>query len=92
MRILLSYSIGACVQRKSSTVMPIWKQWTNKYRTPRRTGSLQRKFTSVCEDRHLLCMAKKDRTTSSKQLAARWSTATGVSFVNSSKSAASWIG
>ncbi|GFU59165.1 hypothetical protein TNCV_3548751 [Trichonephila clavipes] len=68
------------------------KQWTNKHRTPQNTGSGQRKLMSVREDRHLLCLAKKDRTTSSKQLAARWSTATGVSFVNSSTSAAPWIG
>ncbi|GFU16635.1 transposable element Tcb2 transposase [Trichonephila clavipes] len=69
--------------------MRVWKQWTNKHRTPRKTGSGQRKLTSVCEDRHLLCMANKDRTTSSKQLAARWSIATGV---NSSTSAAPRIG
>ena len=35
-------------------------------------------MTLAREDRHLLCMAENDRIASSRQLAARWSTATGV--------------
>ncbi|GFU91862.1 transposable element Tcb2 transposase [Trichonephila clavipes] len=34
--------------------------------------------TSVRDDRHLFRMAMNDRTVTSRQLAARWSTATGV--------------
>ncbi|GFW62794.1 uncharacterized protein TNCV_2625571 [Trichonephila clavipes] len=41
----------------------------------RKTGSGRRKVTSA---RHLLRMVVNDRTASSKQLAARWSTATGA--------------
>ncbi|GFX79006.1 retrotransposable element Tf2 protein type 1 [Trichonephila clavipes] len=70
--------ICARVQRNSSTVMRVWKQWTDEHRTNRKTGSGQRKVTSACNDRHLLHMAVNDRTTSSRQLAARWSTATGI--------------
>ena len=33
---------------------------------------------SVRDDQHLLCIAVNDRTASSRQLAIRWSTATGV--------------
>ena len=35
-------------------------------------------MTSTSDDRHLLRMAVNDHTASSRQLAARWSTATGV--------------
>ncbi|GFU51897.1 uncharacterized protein TNCV_3734061 [Trichonephila clavipes] len=43
------------------------------------------------DDRHLLRMAVNERTASSRQLAARWSTATGVLMLASSTSAAPWI-
>ncbi|GFU38295.1 transposable element Tc1 transposase [Trichonephila clavipes] len=43
-----------------------------------KTGSGRRKVTSARDDRHLSRMAVNDRTASSWQLAARWSTATGV--------------
>ncbi|GFU84300.1 transposable element Tcb2 transposase [Trichonephila clavipes] len=52
----------------------VWKQWTDEHRT----GSGQPKMTSARDNRHMLRMAVKDRTASSWQLAARWSTATGV--------------
>ncbi|GFT00743.1 transposable element Tc1 transposase [Trichonephila clavipes] len=72
----ISYrAIGARVQQNSSTVMPVWKQWTCEHR---RTGSGRRKVTSACYDPHLIRMAFNDRTAFSRQLAARWSTATGV--------------
>ncbi|GFV29075.1 transposable element Tcb2 transposase [Trichonephila clavipes] len=58
--------------------MRIWKQWIDEYRTTRKTGSGRRKVTSARDDRHLLCMTVNDRTASSRELAARWSTATGV--------------
>ncbi|GFT71799.1 transposable element Tcb2 transposase [Trichonephila clavipes] len=52
----------------------VWKQWTDEHRT----GSGQLTMTSARDNRHMLRMAVKDRTASSWQLAARWSTATGV--------------
>ncbi|GFX06071.1 transposable element Tc1 transposase [Trichonephila clavipes] len=61
-----------------STVTGVWKQWTDELRTTRKTGRGRRKVTSVRDDRHLLRMAVNDRTASSRQLKARWSTATGV--------------
>ncbi|GFU36393.1 transposable element Tcb2 transposase [Trichonephila clavipes] len=36
-------AIGARVQRNSSAVMRIWKQWTDEHRTTRKTGSGRRK-------------------------------------------------
>ncbi|GFT75164.1 transposable element Tc1 transposase [Trichonephila clavipes] len=71
-------TIGARVQRKSSTVRRVWKQWTKEHRTTRKTGSGRWKVTSACDYQHLLRMAVNDRTTSTRHLAARWSTATGV--------------
>ncbi|GFT79189.1 transposable element Tc1 transposase [Trichonephila clavipes] len=63
---------------KGSPVIRVWKQWTEEYRTTRKTGSGQRKVTSARGDRHLLRMAVNDRTASSRQLAECWSTVTGV--------------
>ncbi|GFX40465.1 uncharacterized protein TNCV_1412751 [Trichonephila clavipes] len=37
------HAIGARVQRKSSTVMRVWKQWTDEHRATRKTGSERRK-------------------------------------------------
>ncbi|GFX79544.1 uncharacterized protein TNCV_825331 [Trichonephila clavipes] len=42
--------------------MRVWKQWTNEHRTTRKTGSVRRKVTSACDNRHLLHMAVNDRT------------------------------
>ncbi|GFY36046.1 transposable element Tc1 transposase [Trichonephila clavipes] len=72
------HATGARVQRNSSTVMRVWKQWTDENRTTRKTGSERRKVTSAHDDRHLLCMPMNDRTASSRQLTARWSTAAAV--------------
>ncbi|GFW24021.1 hypothetical protein TNCV_4950651 [Trichonephila clavipes] len=58
--------------------MQVWKHWTDEHRTTRKTDSGQWKVTSARDDRHLLCMVVNDRTASSRQLAARWSTATGI--------------
>ncbi|GFT07004.1 transposable element Tcb2 transposase [Trichonephila clavipes] len=58
--------------------MRVWKQWTDEHRTTRKIGSGRRKVTSVYDDLHLLRMVVNERTASSRQLAARWSTATGV--------------
>ncbi|GFV59713.1 transposable element Tcb2 transposase [Trichonephila clavipes] len=58
--------------------MLVWKQWTNKYQTTRKTGSRRRKVTSGRDDRHLLHMTVNERTASFRQLAARWPTVTGV--------------
>ncbi|GFT77339.1 transposable element Tc1 transposase [Trichonephila clavipes] len=70
--------IGARVQRNSSTVIRIWKQWTDEHRTIRKAVNGQWKMTSVRDDRDLLRIELNDRTASSRQLTARWSTATGV--------------
>ncbi|GFU42750.1 transposable element Tc1 transposase [Trichonephila clavipes] len=73
-----SYHVtGARVQRNSSTGMRVWKQRTDEHRTTRKTGRGRWKVTSAHKDRHLLRMAVNDCTASSRQLAARWSTATG---------------
>ncbi|GFS96691.1 uncharacterized protein TNCV_4754041 [Trichonephila clavipes] len=77
-------AIRASEQRNSFTVIRAWKQWTEEHRTTRKTGSGRRKATSACDDRRLLRMAVNDRTASSRQLAARWSTATGVLMAASS--------
>ncbi|GFV35166.1 transposable element Tcb2 transposase [Trichonephila clavipes] len=69
---------GARVERNSSTVIRVWKQWTGENRTTRKTGSGQRKVTSAHDDQFLPRMAVNDHTASSRQLAAHWSTATGV--------------
>ncbi|GFW48578.1 transposable element Tcb2 transposase [Trichonephila clavipes] len=53
-----------------------WMQWTDEHRTTRKTGGEQRKVTSACGDQHLLPV--NEGTASSRQLAALWSTATGV--------------
>ncbi|GFV73744.1 transposable element Tc1 transposase [Trichonephila clavipes] len=71
-------TIGPRIQRISSTVMRVSKQWTDEHRTTRKTCSGRWKVTSARDDRHLLLMAVNDRTASSRQLVARWSTATGV--------------
>ncbi|GFT54908.1 transposable element Tc1 transposase [Trichonephila clavipes] len=71
-------AIGARVQRNSSILMRVWKQWTDESRTTRKTCSVRRKVMSARDEWHLLRMAVNDRTTSSRQMAARWSTATGV--------------
>ncbi|GFW47978.1 uncharacterized protein TNCV_2401651 [Trichonephila clavipes] len=57
--------------------MRVWKQSTDEHRTFRKTGSGRRKVTSARDDRQLLRMAVNDHTASTRQLAARWSTATG---------------
>ncbi|GFV90729.1 hypothetical protein TNCV_2224451 [Trichonephila clavipes] len=51
--------------------MQVSKQWTDEHQTTRKTGSGRWKVTSVRDDQHL-------RTTSSRQLAARWSTTKSV--------------
>ncbi|GFW17233.1 transposable element Tcb2 transposase [Trichonephila clavipes] len=65
-------------------MMRSWKQWTVEHRTTRKTSSGRRKMTSVCDDQHLFHMVVNDRTASSRQLVARWSTATGVLMSSSS--------
>ncbi|GFX90766.1 uncharacterized protein TNCV_3165971 [Trichonephila clavipes] len=54
-------AIGALMQRNSSTLMRVWKQWTNQNRTTRKTGSGRRNVTSACDNRHLLRMARNDQ-------------------------------
>ncbi|GFV24387.1 hypothetical protein TNCV_2721591 [Trichonephila clavipes] len=62
----------------NSTVMRVWKQWTDEHQKPRKTGSRRRNAESTLNDRHLLRMTVNNRTASSRQLAARLSTATSV--------------
>ncbi|GFW54431.1 transposable element Tc1 transposase [Trichonephila clavipes] len=64
--------------------MRVSKQWTDEGRTARKSGSGARNVTSAPDDRRLVRMAQTDRTASSRQLAAQWSTATGVSLCASS--------
>ncbi|GFW00634.1 transposable element Tc1 transposase [Trichonephila clavipes] len=71
-------AIRARVQRNSSPVIRVWKQWTDDHRTTRKTGSGRRKVTSARNNRDLLRMVVKDRIASSRQLTARWSPATDV--------------
>ncbi|GFV69630.1 transposable element Tc1 transposase [Trichonephila clavipes] len=52
--------------------------WNDEHQTTRKTGSGRWKVTSARDDGHLLRMALNDHTASSKQLAARWSTAISV--------------
>ncbi|GFV48849.1 transposable element Tc1 transposase [Trichonephila clavipes] len=84
-------SKGARVQRNSSTVMRVWKQWTEEHRTIRKTYSGRRKVTSSRDDRHLLRMAVNYGTAPCRQLKARWSTATGVQMSASTTTAVPWI-
>ncbi|GFX58055.1 transposable element Tc1 transposase [Trichonephila clavipes] len=81
----LSYrAVAARVQRNSSTLMRVSKQWTDEGRTARKSGSGPRNVTSAPDDRRLVRMAQTDCTASSRKLAAQWSTATGVSLCASS--------
>ncbi|GFV46307.1 transposable element Tcb2 transposase [Trichonephila clavipes] len=81
----LSYrAVAARVQRNSSTIMRVSKQWTEEGRTARKSGSGPRNVTSAPDDRRLVRMAQTDRAASSRKLAAQWSTATGVSLCASS--------
>ncbi|XP_042895726.1 uncharacterized protein [Parasteatoda tepidariorum] len=81
----LSYpAVADGVQRNSSTVMRVWRQWTNECQTTRKSGSGLRNVTSAGKDRHLVRMALTDHTASSRQLAVQWPTATGVSLCASS--------
>ncbi|GFY06687.1 transposable element Tc1 transposase [Trichonephila clavipes] len=78
------HAIGARLQPNSFTIMRVWKQWTDENRTTRKTDRGRQKVTSARADQHLLRMVVNDRKTSSRQLAARWSTATGVLMSTSS--------
>ncbi|GFV33639.1 transposable element Tcb2 transposase [Trichonephila clavipes] len=58
--------------------MRIWKQWIDEHRTTRKIGSGRQNVTSARDERHPHRMIANDRASSSRLLAARWSTATGV--------------
>ncbi|XP_071042100.1 uncharacterized protein [Parasteatoda tepidariorum] len=77
-------TVAARVQRNRSTVMRVWKQLTDECQTTRKSGSGPRNVTSARNDRHLVRMELTDRTAPSRQLAAQWSIATGVSLCASS--------
>ncbi|GFX46369.1 transposable element Tc1 transposase [Trichonephila clavipes] len=63
----LSYrAVAARVQRNSSTIMRVSKQWTGEGRTARKSGSGPRNVTSARDDRRLVRMAQTDRTASSR--------------------------
>ncbi|GFX64835.1 transposable element Tc1 transposase [Trichonephila clavipes] len=81
----LSYrAVATRVQRNSSTVVRVWKKWTDEGRTARKSGNGLQNVTSARNDRRLVRMAQTDHTASSRQLAARWAAATGVSLCASS--------
>ncbi|GFX51988.1 uncharacterized protein TNCV_3064051 [Trichonephila clavipes] len=46
------HAIGARVQRNRTTVMRVWKQWTDEHRATRKTGSERWKVTSARDNRH----------------------------------------
>ena len=71
-------SIVAHMKRNSSTVIIVWKQWTDKNLTTRKTSNRRRKVTLAHDERHLLHMAVNDRTASSRQLTAQLFNATGI--------------
>ncbi|GFW34780.1 transposable element Tc1 transposase [Trichonephila clavipes] len=55
----LSYrAVAARVQRNSSTIMRVSKQWTDEGRTARKSGSGPRNVTSAREDKRLVRMAQ----------------------------------
>ena len=64
--IFSSRAIAARVQRNSSTVMRVWKQWTDERRATQKNGSARRKVMSAREDQYLLRMAVNDHTASSR--------------------------
>ncbi|GFT49978.1 transposable element Tc1 transposase [Trichonephila clavipes] len=70
--------------------MRVWKQRTDELQTTRKTGSGRRMVTSARDDLHLLRMAVNDRAASSRQLAAGWSTATGVPMTNHRRLRQQW--
>ncbi|GFV56368.1 transposable element Tc1 transposase [Trichonephila clavipes] len=72
------------MQRKSSTVMQVWKQWAYEHRKTRKTGNGRRKMSSARDDQHLILMAVNNRTASSRQLVTRWSNVTVVLMLASS--------
>ncbi|GFU89637.1 transposable element Tc1 transposase [Trichonephila clavipes] len=74
----LSYgAVAARVQRNSSAIMRVSKQWTDEGRAARKSGSRPQNVTSAPDERRLVqIMAQTDRTASSRKLAAQWSTAT----------------
>ena len=58
--------------------MWVWKHWSDEHRATLKTGNGGRKVIWARDNSNLFRMAVNDRTTSSRQLAARWSTVTGV--------------
>ncbi|GFX05431.1 transposable element Tc1 transposase [Trichonephila clavipes] len=64
--------IGVREQRNISTVIRVWKEWTDELRTTQKTGSGRRKGKSERNDQHLRCMAVNDRTASSRAWQAVW--------------------
>ncbi|GFY04971.1 transposable element Tc1 transposase [Trichonephila clavipes] len=81
-------AVAARVQRNSSTIMRVSKQWTDEGRTARKSGSGPRNVTSAPDDRRLVGMAQNDRTASSRQLNSYRCFI--VCFINSETSAAAW--
>ena len=50
----LSYrAVASRLQRRRSTVMRVWKQWTDECRTTQKSGRGPRNVTSTRDDRHL---------------------------------------
>ena len=75
----ISYQeIAARMQCNSTTVMRIWKNWTEENQAREKPGSGALNSTTAREDRQLIHMAVTDRTELSRVLAQRWSTATVV--------------
>ncbi|MBJ4999813.1 IS630 family transposase [Salmonella enterica subsp. enterica serovar Hadar] len=65
----LSYrSIAARVGRDPMTVSRIWNRWVHDSHTERRAGSQRPPITNSREDRHVIRMALRDRTATSRTL------------------------
>ncbi|GFY30448.1 transposable element Tc1 transposase [Trichonephila clavipes] len=84
----LSYrAVAARVQRNSSTIMCVSKQWTDEGRTARKSVSGPLNVTSAPDDRRLVRMAQADRIGST---VVNSYMCLIVCFINSETSAAAW--
>ena len=73
-----NYTTAAHVQQNSSIAIRTWNRWVGENQPTRTSRSERQKMTSMRDDRHLVRMALIKSTTSSRKLAAHWSTDSGV--------------
>ena len=70
--------IAVRTQCNVTTVMRIWKKWTEENEARRKPGGGARNSKTARDDRYLIRMAVTDRTASSRVLLQRWSTVIGA--------------